>query len=296
LSVEALPTRQQRTLRPNRFWRQFKRLPILAILLLAPVVICGVFGPWLYPYDPTALDFANTVKPPFWVDGGSMAHLLGTDQFGRDLLSRLIEGARVTLVIAIVGVFGAALIGIPLGMIAGYYGGWTDNIVMRIVDTKMAIPATLVTIMIGGVLGGGLLTIVISVIMVFWAGYARIIRGETLVLAQSGYVALAKVANCSGFRILARHMFPNLLPTVTVLITLQLGRALLLEAGITFIGLGIQPPASAWGLLISEGRAYLSTAWWIPTFAGVAITLTVLGSNLLGDWLRDVLDPKMRTL
>jgi peptide/nickel transport system permease protein len=181
-------------------------------------------------------------------------------------------------------------------MVAGYFGGWIDNLVMRIVDVKMSIPTILLTILIGSAFGGGLVTIIASIIFVFWADYARVIRGETLSLRERGYVALAKVANCSSFTILLRHIFPNLLATCMVLFSLQLGRALIVEAAITFIGLGIQPPASAWGLLIAEGRNYLATAWWIPTFAGLAITMTVLGANLLGDWLRDALDPKLRQL
>jgi peptide/nickel transport system permease protein len=272
------------------------RWPWLPILLLAPVVICGVFGPWLYPHDPTAINFMLPRRPPAWLAGGDWSHILGTDQFGRDLLSRLIEGARVALIVAILGVLGAAVIGIPAGMAAGYFGGWIDNLLMRLVDVKMSIPPILLTILISAAVGGGLWTVVVSIVIVFWADYARVVRGEALSLREQPYVALARVANCSNFRILTRHIFPNLLATCVVLITLQLGRALIIEASITFIGLGIQPPASAWGLLIAEGRAYLATAWWIPTFAGVAITLTVLGANLLGDWLRDVLDPKLRRL
>ena len=278
----------------RQFWRSVRRWPWLPILLLAPVVICGVFGPWLYPHDPTAINFMSPRRPPAWLAGGDWSYVLGTDQFGRDLLSRLIEGARVALIVAILGVLGAAVIGIPAGMVAGYFGGWIDNLLMRLVDVKMSIPPILLTILISAAIGGGLWTVIVSIVIVFWADYARVVRGEALSLRERPYVALAKVANCSNFRILLRHIFPNLAATCVVLITLQLGRALIIEASITFIGLGIQPPASAWGLLIAEGRAYLATAWWIPTFAGVAITLTVLGANLLGDWLRDVLDPKLR--
>jgi peptide/nickel transport system permease protein len=282
--------------RATRIWRFVRRVPWLPILLLSPVVICGLFGPWLYPHDPTAINFLHPRQPPAWLAGGDWSYALGTDQFGRDLLSRLIEGARPALIVAILGVLGAAAIGIPAGMVAGYYGGWADNLLMRLVDIKMSIPPILLTILIGAAVGGGLVTVVASIIVVFWADYARVVRGETLVVRERGFVALAKVANCSGARILARHIFPNILPTCVVLITLQLGRALIIEASITFIGLGIQPPATAWGLLISEGRAYLATAWWIPTFAGAAITMTVLGANLFGDWLRDALDPKQRQL
>ncbi len=277
-------------------WRSLRRFPWIPVLLLAPVVICGIAGPLLYPHDPTVVNLLAPRKPPAWLAGGDPAFLLGTDHFGRDLLSRLIEGARVTLMVAVLGVVVAAVIGITAGMVAGYFGGWIDNVVMRIVDVKMSIPTILLTILIGSAFGGGLVTIICSIIFVFWADYARVIRGETLSLRERGYVALAKVANCSHVRILLRHILPNLFATCMVLFSLQLGRALIVEAAITFIGLGIQPPASAWGLLIAEGRNYLATAWWIPTFAGLAITMTVLGTNLLGDWLRDALDPKLRQL
>ena len=266
--------------------------PWSAIILLAPVLVAGLFGPWIMPHDPMAIDLISPLQPPVWLEGGSSDHLLGTDQFGRDLLSRLIDGSRITFEVVTIGVVFAALIGVTAGMCAGYLGGWVDTVLMRIVDVKMSIPSILLTILIGGAIGGGFATILISIILVFWADYARIVRGETLTLRERGYVALARVANCSTARILTRHILPNLLPTCIVLVTLQLGRALIIEASITFIGLGIQPPAAAWGLLISDGRPFLATAWWIPVFAGLAISATVLGANILGDWLRDRLDPK----
>lgn len=275
-------------------FRRVRKLPILPILLVAPMVICGIFGPWLYPHDPTTINFAATQTPPAWLEGGDWAYVLGTDQYGRDLLSRLIEGARIALIVSVVSVTAAAIIGTMAGMLAGYYGGVIDMVLMRIVDVKMSIPPVLLTILIGGAIGGGLATILISIILVFWADYARVIRGETLSLRERGYVQLAKVANCSELRILLRHILPNLLPTCIVLITLQFGAALIIEGAITFIGLGVQPPASAWGLLVADGRTYLTSAWWIPTFAGLAISLTALGANLLGDWLRDYFDPKLR--
>lgn len=272
---------------------RLRRLPWLPIVLLAPMVVFGLFGPWLWPHDPAAINLAAARQPPAWLEGGSLVHLLGTDPFGRDLLSRLIEGARVALIVASFGVLLAALLGVTAGLLAGYFGGWTDHVLMRIVDVKMSIPAVLLTILIGAAIGGGITTIVAAIVLVFWADYARVVRGETLSLRERGFVALARVADCSHLRIIWRHILPNLLATVVVLITLQLGRALILEAAITFIGLGIRPPASAWGLLIAEGRGYLDTAWWIPVFPGVAISMTVLGANLLGDWLRDTLDPKL---
>ncbi|HTU12244.1 MAG TPA: ABC transporter permease [Allosphingosinicella sp.] len=275
---------------------KLRSLPWLAIILLAPVILCGILGPLLYLHDPTIIDLLHPQRPPVWLDGGNWAYPLGTDQFGRDLVSRLIEGARVSLIIAIGGVMIAAVIGITLGMVSGYFGGWTDSIVSQVVDVKMSLPANLLIVLIGAAIGGGLVTIVVCIVLLFWADYARVIRAETLSLRERGYVQLAKVANASHFRILRRHILPNLFGTCIVLITLQIGRAILIEAGISFIGLGIQPPDTAWGLMVYEGRAYLATAWWLPTFSGLAITMTVLGTNLFGDWLRDVLDTRQSSL
>jgi peptide/nickel transport system permease protein len=271
-----------------------RKLPVVPILLLLPVVVCGIFGPLFYPHDPTVMKLSMALNPPAWVSGGDWSYFLGTDHMGRDLLSSLIEGARASLIVAVFGVGFAGIFGVAMGMIAGYQEGKIDNVIMRIVDTQMSIPAILLIILLAAVLGGGLVTIIISVSLVFWTTYARVVRGETLSIKQRDFVALAKVRGCGNIRILRKHIFPNLVNTLMVLATLQLGRAIIIEASITFLGLGIQPPATAWGLIISDGRIYMSTAWWIPTFAGVAIMITVLGANLLGDWLRDKLDPRLR--
>jgi peptide/nickel transport system permease protein len=295
VATAVIQTRTTPTARPRSVhWLRFRRLPWLPILLLAPVVVSGILGSLIFPHDPTAIDLLSPRHPPAWMAGGHWSHVLGTDQFGRDLLSRLMEGSRVALIIALSSVFLAALIGVTAGMVAGYYGGIVDNFIMRIADVVFAIPAILLIILIGGAVGGGFTTVLASIVIVSWVLYARVVRGETLVLRERGFVALAKVANCSDARILVRHILPNLMPTCIVLMTLQAGFALLIEAAITFIGLGIQPPATTWGLLISEGRPYMTTAWWIPTFAGLAITVTVLGTNLLGDWLQDNFDPHRR--
>jgi peptide/nickel transport system permease protein len=269
-------------------------LPWVSIVLLAPMVIWGIFGPWLWPHDPTTSDLALALKPGFWAHGAGTDHLLGTDQFGRDLFSRIIEGARVALTISVLGVVLAAVIGVSAGLAAGYFAGIVDNVIMRIVDVAMSIPAILLTILFGAAFGPGVVTIIVAIVLTFASQYARVIRSETLSLKERGFVALAKVANCNHWRILSRHIFPNILATIVVIVTLQLGRAIILEAAITFIGLGVQPPGSAWGLMISEGKSFLTTAWWLPTFPGLAISITVMGANMLGDWLRDALDPRLR--
>jgi peptide/nickel transport system permease protein len=273
-----------------------KRYPLIPTLCLLPVVLCGLFGPLFYPHDPTLMNLEGALKPPVFMSGGKFSYFLGTDHMGRDLLSRLIEGARISLLIALFGVFFSGFIGCLLGILAGYLGKITDEVIMRIVDAQMAIPAILLSILLATVLGAGVTTIIISISVVFWTGYARVIRGETLSLKQRDFVMLAKVTGCGRTRIIMKHVLPNLVSTITVLATLQLGSAILIEASLTFLGVGLQPPATAWGLMISEGRTYLATAWWIPTFAGLAILVTVLGANLLGDWLRDKFDPKLRQL
>jgi peptide/nickel transport system permease protein len=274
--------------------RRGSRWPWAAVVLLLPILIFGIFGPLLYPHDPTLPDFQRALLPPAWLAGGDWNYVLGTDALGRDLLSRIMAGAQASLLVAAVGVLGAAVLGIPLGLLAGYAGGWIDNVIMRIADVKMSIPAVLLIILIGSAIGGGLPTILLSIVIVFWANYARVIRGEALVLRDRPFVALARVANCSHARILVRHLLPNVLPTSIVLITLQFGPAIMIEAGISFLGLGIQPPQSAWGLLINDGRAVLETAWWLALFPGIAVMITVLGANLLGDWVAQKIDPKRR--
>jgi peptide/nickel transport system permease protein len=212
------------------------------------------------------------------------------------VFSKIVAGAHASLIAASAGVFFAGILGIFLGMVAGYLGGWIDDVIMRIVDIQMSIPAILLTILISAALGGGLVTVTICIALVFWTQYARVIRGETLSIREREFVALARIAGCGHGRMLMKHILPNLVGTCTVVASLQLGRAIIIEASITFLGLGIQPPETAWGLMMAEGRMYLSTAWWLPTFAGLAIVMTVLGANTLGDWLRDRLDPRLRQL
>lgn len=271
-----------------------RKFPLLPVILLLPFVVWGIFGPFLYPHDPTAMNLAMALRPPSWMAGGDPAFFLGTDNLGRDLLSRLIEGARASLLVSVFAVILSGFIGVTLGMVAGYVGGTTDNVIMRIVDAEMSIPGILLIMLLSAVLGGGLTTIIISISVVFWTGYARVVRGETLGIMQHDFVALAKVTGCGTFRILMKHILPNLANTIMVLSTLQVGMAIMMEASITFLGLGIQPPNTAWGLMIAESRIYMSTAWWIPTFSGLCITITILGANLFGDWLRDTLDPRRR--
>jgi peptide/nickel transport system permease protein len=277
-------------------YRAFNKYPIIPVILLMPIVVCGIFGPLFYPHDPTSMNLSMALKPPSWMAGGDPSYLLGTDKLGRDVLSRLIEGARTSLIVSIFGVFIAGCIGITIGLLAGYFGRLFDNIVMRIVDTWMSIPAILFIILLSGATGGGITTIILCIGLVFWTAYARVIRGQTLSIREQEYVALARVTGCSTFRILMKHILPNTFNTIMVMGTLQLGSAIMIEASITFLGLGIQPPNTAWGLIVADGRSYMATAWWVPTFGGLAILITVMGANMIGDWLRDKLDPRLRQL
>jgi peptide/nickel transport system permease protein len=277
-------------------WAFLKRLPLIPVLFLLPLIIFGIFGNFIAPHDPYLIQPALKLIPPVWTDGGNLTYLLGTDHMGRDVLSRIIVGARSTLIVSLCGVAVAGFIGVLLGMIGGYSQGLLDNLLMRITDMQMAIPPILLALLLSAVMHGGLTTIIIVIAVTFWAPYARVIRGETISFKQRDFVALARVAGCSSGRILAKHIFPNIISTITVLVTLQLGSAIMVESALTFLGVGLQPPAVAWGLMIADGRIYIATAWWIPIFAGLAIMITVLGANLLGDWLRDTLDPRLRQL
>jgi peptide/nickel transport system permease protein len=297
MACEEKEVKQKRGLTKNRW---VKLLSLWPVILLAPMVIWGIFGPWLYPHDPKAVDLAIALSPPSWLPGGVPSYFLGTDQLGRDLLTRLIQGARSSLLVGVFGVLLAGILGSSLGIIAGYFGGKIDNIIMRIVDTWMAIPGIffmlLLVILMRQVGIVGLVPIIIAISLTMWVGYTRVVRGETLSQKQRDYVTLAKVTGSSSYRVMSKHILPNVVNTIVVMATTQLGGAIMMEAGMSFLGVGIQPPGTAWGLLISDSSTYLSSAWWIPTFAGLLITITILGANLFGDWARDTLDPRTRQL
>lgn len=278
----------------KRLAKEALRYPIVPLSILGVVAIAGVFAPLLAPHDPSAFELRRSMMPPAWDPKGSSEFLLGTDKLGRDILSRIIWGARISLTIGFLGVGFAGAVGTTLGLVAGYFGGKTDAIIMRIVDIKQSIPAFLLALVLAAVIGPSLQTIIMVVMLAYWTGYARLIRGETLSVKQRDYVALARVAGCSPPRILFKHILPNIINTAVVLATLQLGSVIIFEASLSFLGLGVQPPASAWGSMLADGRSYLTSAWWLSVFPGLAIMFTVLGCNLTGDWLRDFLDPKRR--
>lgn len=273
-----------------------RHAPVLPFVIIAIILGTAVLANVLTPYSPTDISLSDRLRPPFWQNGGSLSHPLGTDPMGRDLLTRMIFGARVSLMVAMLSLLVGGGIGAALGLIAGYYGGRLDAFVMRVADTTLAFPIILFAILLVVVLGGSLLTTVIAVSLVLWARYARVIRGEVLSLRERDFIAQARIAGCSPARIIVVHLFPNVLNTLVVLLSLQVGWVIIVEASLSFLGAGIPPPTPTWGSMIAEGRDYIATAWWISFFPGLAILATVLSFNLFGDWLRDALDPKLRQL
>jgi peptide/nickel transport system permease protein len=261
------------------------------IILIAFFVLAAVFAPLLAPYDPNSQNLLGRMKPPGTVSR-SFHYLLGSDELGRDLLTRLIYGARVSLFVAIASVILSGVVGVLLGMLAGYLRGWVELIVMRLVDVFLSIPAILLAIITVAVLGTGLVNVIVVLALTRWPRYARIAYGQTLSVANMPYVRLAAFMGASTPRVLLRHILPNIIGAVTVVATLEFGLMVLFEAGLSFLGLGVQPPTASWGAMLSSGRNYLATAWWIATFPGLCLFLLFLAVNLIGDDLRDRFDPR----
>ena len=269
---------------------------VLLVLLLVVLVVPAVCAPWLAPHDPLEGRLALKLKPPAWITGGSWDYPLGTDPLGRDILSRLIYGARVSLSVSLVAIFIGGVLGTVLGLFAGYFGGWTDALIMRAVDIAFSLPTILLGLVLAVVIGPSFRTVIVIVSFLLWARYARQVRGEVLTVKQRDFVAQARITGCSHLRIIFGHILPNVVNTLIVLATLQVGYVILLEGTLSFLGVGIPPPTPAWGLMVATGRSLIVSAWWVSFFPGLAIVLTVLLLNLMGDWLRDRLDPKLRQL
>jgi|SRR5690625_3936786 len=261
-------------------------------IIVILVILLAIFAPQIAPYDPNAQDYAKLNTPPMWLDGGSSEHVLGTDNLGRDMLSRIIYGTRISLLVGVFSVVVAGAIGMLFGLLAGYYGGFIDNVLMRLVDTFLAIPSILFVLVILGVIGPGVTTLIVVIGITNWTIYARLIRGEVLSIKEREFVKAARTIGTSNFVIISKHILPNVFSSFIVVSTLSVATTIILEASLSFLGLGIQPPNISWGEMLTAGRDYLSTSWWIATFPGIAITITVLGIIFLGDWLRDVLDPR----
>lgn len=269
------------------------RLAIPAFGILAVIVIVAIFAPVIAPHDPNAQDLLQRLKPPAWLANGSSSHLLGTDELGRDLFSRLIYGSRVSLIVGALAALISGVIGATVGIVSGYRGGWLDRILMRIADIQLAFPSILLALAIVGFLGSSLWNVIIILGVTGWVAYARVLRSEVLSLRERDYVVEAKAIGVPGSTIMRRHLLPNVMAPIATIGTLQVGTAILAEAALSFLGLGVPPETVTWGAMLSEGQLYLGTSWWLAVFPGIALMLTVLAINIAGDVLRDVADPKV---
>ena len=277
--------------------REIRRYPLIPLtILMLILIIPAFFAQSISPHDPVSGQFSKRLTPPAWQEGGSSEYLLGTDKQGRDMLSRILHGAKYVLAVSLSVIFISGIVGVSLGLIAGYFGGKYDMFIMRGVDVALSIPAILLALAIVASRGPSFGTVIFVICVILWSRYARQVRGEVLSIKNQDYIARAQVSGASSFRIIIRHVFPNVVNSIVVLATLQVGFVILLESSLSFLGAGIPRPTPAWGLMVAEGRELVTSHWWVSFFPGVAISLVVLSLNLMGDWIRDRLDPKQRNL
>lgn len=268
-------------------------LGLIGLVLIATLLLLALLGPLLQLPDPTRTNLRARMLAPTLGWSGLGAHPLGTDQLGRDILARIVAGSRVTLAVAGAAVLLGGVLGTILGLVSGYFGGLLDRLLMRLVDIQLAVPLMLLALMVVAALGPSLQNLVMVLALVSWVRYARIVRGQVLSVREREFVQSARAIGASAPRILRLHILPNVLTPAIVVATLELARVIVLEAGLSFLGLGVQPPFASWGRMLAEGRAYIASAWWVITFPGLALMITVLSVNLVGDWLRDHLDPRL---
>ena len=289
----------------KRLWKWQHRYPIIPIIILFVIVVCAIFADlaWLgfpdvrlAPYAPNDMSLGDRLSPPFFMPEGSTEHILGTDNIGRDILSRMIYGARVSLSVSLLVIAIATIVGMILGMTAGYARGNVDSFIMRVTDAALAFPALLIALLLAVSLGPSFFTVVLSLSALSWAPYARMMRGEVIRLRDEDFVAQARIIGASPIRILMRHLFPNIVNTLVVLMTMSVGLVILIEASLSFLGAGVPPTTPTWGSMASEGRNLIMKGWWISLFPSLAIGLVVLSCNFLGDWIRDKVDPRLRQL
>lgn len=269
------------------------KMILFSSVILFLTFFCGVFANWIVPFSPYEQHLENKLQPPLFQDPRGRTHYLGTDHLGRDVLSRVIYGIRVSLLIGILAVMLSAVFGVILGLISGYYGGFFDDLIMRIADVQLAIPLILLAITVIVVLGSSMKVLILVIGLTQWMAYARMVRGQALSLREKDFVTSARAVGATDLLIVTRYIFPNTLSSVMVLITLNMATVIVLEAGLSFLGLGIQPPSPSLGTMLSESTSYLNAAWWLSTFPGLAIMGIILAINLFGDGLRDVLDPRL---
>ncbi len=269
---------------------------VFGLIMVLGVIFSAIFAPLISPHDPILQDVEIRLLPPLGQAGADPNYLLGTDQLGRDIVSRLIYGARISIVVSVSAVVFSAFLGTIIGLFSGFYGGKIDSVFMRLADVQLAFPFILLAIAIIAVLGPNLQNIIIVMGITGWVIYARVVRAEVLSLREKEYVMAVRALGGSNGRIIFNHLLPNVVPPIIVIITLEMARMIIMEAALSFLGLGIQPPTPTWGGMLADGRVYLVTSWWLATFPGVVIMLVVLGINLLGNWLRDILDPRLTQL
>lgn len=277
---------------PRILWRN--RVGVLGVSMLVLIGITAVFAPLVSPHDPDRQSLRNRLVPPAWVDGGTIEHVLGTDELGRDILSRVIWGARISMLIGLMSVILSGVLGTTVGLASGYFGGRLDNVVMRLVDVQLSIPFLVLALLMVAVIGQGIGNVILILGISGWILYARLVRAEVLALREREYVEAAKANGFNPFWIMFRHVLPNASATVIVAASFTLAHMIVVEASLSFFGLGVPVTAITWGRMLAEGREYIQTAWWLSVMPGVAITLTVVAANLLGDWFRDRFDPTVR--
>ena len=273
-----------------------KRAGLIGLVIVLLNVVVALSASVLAPHDPLDQDVARRLLPPVWLAGGGHDYLLGTDQLGRDILSRIIYGSRISLLIGLLSVVLSLPIGVGVGLFAGYFTGRLDDITMRIADVQLAFPFILLAITIAGVLGPSPRNVILILAVGGWVVYARLARGQALSLREKEFIEAARSLGGGSFRILFRHMLPNVVSPIIVVGTFGVAQMILLESSLSFLGLGVQPPTPSWGGMLNDGRPYITVAWWLTTFPGAAIMLTVLGINFVGDWLRDLLDPRLQSV
>jgi peptide/nickel transport system permease protein len=271
-----------------------RRTALFGMLVVAIVLLAAIFAPIVSPFDPLAQDIGQRLKEPGWQDAQGRVHPLGTDHLGRDILARIIYGSRIALLVGLAAVLISGVIGMAIGLVAGYFRGKVDDVLMRLADVQLAFPFILLAIAVIGVLGPNLRNIIVVIGVSSWVVYARVVRGEVLSIREREFVQAAIALGSRDGRILVRHVLPNAFTPWLVVATLDMARVIVIESALSFLGLGVQPPTPTWGGMLADGRVYLSTAWWLATFPGLAILVTVLGINLFGDGLRDTLDPRLK--
>ncbi len=294
VALPAQPATRPETVHRNRLLRGLRRDPkgIVGLVIVVLVAVAAVAAPWLAPHDPTQQNVAARLLPPEGL-GNYAGHPLGTDALGRDVLSRIIYGARVSLVVGVASVLLAGVVGVLLGLAAGYLGGRVEAVTMRLADIQLAIPSLVLAIAVMAVVRPGLATIIGVLAVTGWVVYARVVRAETLSVREREFVQAARVLGASRTRIVFRHVLPNVVTSAIVIASLEVPRMILTEASLSFLGVGVPPPTPSWGGMVADGRGYVERAPWVATYPGLAILATVIGVNLLGDWLREALDPRL---